>query len=298
MFGATGPAAATQTVLAVINKQEATHTQFVQSLQNALAGRRDKKIELKIQSIEGFDSARAPALIVTAGIEAARRVASANPPAPVLYTLLSRTVTAQILGNPERVKSREIRDSAIYSDQPLSRQMDLLRIAMPERTRIGAILGPATHSLAKELRTATRERSLKLKIATVNKREELLTVLDNILDACDVLLTVPDPLIYHGEIIHHLMLTTYRHRIPVIGLSKAYVDTGALLAVYSTPEQIGRQVGEIAAALPTQGEARLPPPQYPRYFALSVNSRVAASLNITLDSENVLLGKLESMRRP
>lgn len=73
----------------------------------------------------------------------------------------------------------------------------------------------------------------------------------------------------------------FGRRIPTVrlfapvDLSKTYVDTGALLTVHSTSEQIRSQAGEFAAALPMKGDAKLPPPQHPRYFQLSINPRVA-----------------------
>jgi len=110
-------------------------------------------------------------------------------------------------------------------------------------------------------------------------------------------LTVPEPLAYNSETIHHVLLTSYRYKIPVMGLSKAYVDAGALLAVYSTPEQIGQQVAQLLSSLPSAKAVSLPAPSYPRYFMVSVNRRVAASLDLHLDSENALQQKLEMRPR-
>jgi putative tryptophan/tyrosine transport system substrate-binding protein len=291
----TVPGIAASKVMVVLSKFEAPYEQLVQAIRaSATASRAD--VEIGVHSMSGFDAAlagnRQPALIVSVGVEAARHIAQTNPSMPILHTLLPRAAAQELLQ-----PGRKARDSAIYLDQPVGRQLDLLRAALPRHKRVTVILGPTANAQTQELRSAARERGLKLDIVTIAKRDQMLPALEKALDDSDVLVSIPDPLVYHSETIHHLLLTTYRHRIPAVGLSKSSVEAGALLAVYSTPEHIGRQVGEVLAALAAKGESRLPPAQHPRYFTLSVNRRVAASLDLVLDNENTLLRKLEALQR-
>jgi hypothetical protein len=69
------------------------------------------------------------------------------------------------------------------------------------------------------------------------------------------------------------------------------VSAGALLAVFSTPAQIGRQLGEELVAL-AEESGPLPPPRHPRYFSVEVNARVARSLGLTVPSAAVLERRL------
>src|SRR6185436_19635041 len=207
-----------------------------------------------------------------------QRLAQLNPLAPILHTLLPRETALELLHNGRGPHPAMYRDSAIFLDQPVSRQFDLLRLALPKHKRVAVILGPATQSYATELRNAAREHHLSANIAVIQQRDELLPTLETLLDDNDVLLSVPEPLAYHGETIHHVLLTTYRYKVPMIGLSKAYVDAGALLAIYTPPEQIGRQVAQVLAT-PAAMRGNLPPPSYPKYFTISINRRVATSLD-------------------
>jgi ABC-type uncharacterized transport system substrate-binding protein len=240
----------------------------------------------------------APLVVVSVGVEAARRVAQSNPSAPILHTLVPRATIAEILQRTRNGKPAGTRDSAIYLDQPLGRRLDLIRAALPRHRRLAVLLGPTSQFLTGELRTAAAERGFQVALTALSKREQLLPALEDLLDDNDVLLSVADPLVYNSETIHHVLLTTYRYRVPVLGLSKAYVDAGALLAVYSTPEQIGQQVAQVLAALTRAGGHVLPAPAYPRQFQVSINRRVAASLDLTLDSETALQRKLEALARP
>jgi ABC-type uncharacterized transport system substrate-binding protein len=298
-LAAAGDAAGALQVLVVQSKEGGAYEQAGGAIRATLA-QRPGAPTVTFQSLEQYRAAptavKAPSVIVTVGTQAARELAAANPAPPLLHALVPRATATELLR--ERGTGGGRRDSALYLDQPLGRQLDLIRLALPQYRNVGALLGPSSEGIAAELRTQAAARDLAVEIATMTRREELLPTLNRLLDDADVLLSVADPLVYSSETIHHLLLTTYRYKVPVVGISKAYVEAGALLAVYSTPEQIGRQAGEILAALPARGALQLPLPQYPRYFSIAINRRVAASLDLHLEDEAALAWRLEALSLP
>ncbi len=293
-----GVLAAPAKIFIVPSRDGGAYAEVIQAIQTGLEARHQTELTLKILPLETFQGTdlyvHRPALIVTVGAEAAQRIAHLNPPAPMLHTLLPRETALEIIRSGRGKNALSYHDSAIFLDQPIGRQLDLVRLALPTHKRVAIILGPATRNEAAELRSAARERSLVVNIAIISQRDELLPKLETLLDDNDVLLSVPEPLAYHSETIHHVLLTTYRYKIPMIGLSKGYVDAGALLAVYSQPEQIGRQVSQWLGNPAVIG-GNLPPPSFPQYFTVSVNQRVAASLDLYVDSEQTLQRKLEAL---
>ena len=42
----------------------------------------------------------------------------------------------------------------------------------------------------------------------------------------------------------NILLTSYRRGVPLVGLSQAYVNAGALAAIFSTTEQLAEQTRE------------------------------------------------------
>jgi putative ABC transport system substrate-binding protein len=300
LLGLAGPCPAATRVLFVLSKTDAPYANLVRAVQDGLAAQGTRDVEIDVRGITEFAATATPAphVVVSVGVEAARRVAQSNPAAPILHTLVPRATVTEILQGNRNGRPSNTRDSAIYLDQPLGRRLDLIRAALPRHKRLAVMLGPTSGFLLAELRTAAAERGFTLALASLSKRRELSPALEGLLDANDVLLSVADPLIYNSETIHHVLLTTYRYRVPVVGLSRAYVDAGALLAVYSTPEQIGQQVAQLLAGLVrTPRLSALPAPAYPRQFSVSINRRVAASLDLTLESEEILRHKLESLAR-
>jgi ABC-type uncharacterized transport system substrate-binding protein len=218
-----------------------------------------------------------PRLVVTVGVAALRAFVDYGPRVPLLATLVPRTAYAKIAGAQAGRPQ-----SAVWLDQPAGRQFDLLRLAQPSRQRVAVIFGPDSRIQEEEVLRAAAERKLNVVVAHSDGSERLSATLQSVLEDADVLLALPDPQIYNGATVAHVLMSTYRHRTPVMAFSSAFATAGALLALYSTPEQVGTQVGEIVRA--TLAGRPLPPPQGPRDFTVGFNADVARSLGINLDA--------------
>lgn len=219
----------------------------------------------------------APRLIVAVGVGAMRGVAESEPKAPLLAALVPRAAYQRAADG-----GRGRHFSALWLDQPLSRQLDLLRLALPARHRIGVLLGPESRQLEAELMLAAAERNFEITALHVDGAERLAGALQRVLEDVDLLLALPDPQIHNGATIQHVLTSAYRQRIPLAGFSPAYVKAGALLAVYSTPAQVGTQAAEIVRAV--LAGRPLPAAQGPRLFSVGVNVDVARSLGIAVDA--------------
>ncbi|MBU0592498.1 MAG: hypothetical protein KKH74_02050 [Gammaproteobacteria bacterium] len=229
-----------------------------------------------------------PDLIVAVGVSAAQELAAQNLSIPVLAVLIPRQAFEKIA----RQRDHKL-FSAVFLDQPLARQMELIRLALPDRGRVGVVLGPDSLWAQKSLQAAASGAKLGLAVEKISAAEELLPALQRVLAESDVLLAVPEPLVFNKGTVQSLLLTTYRYQEPVIGFSHAYVKAGALASVHTTPEQVGRQAGEVVSRVLVSRPAWLPPPEYPKYFSVSVNYQVARSLGLSVSDEAVLLQKLK-----
>lgn len=229
-----------------------------------------------------------PDLIVAVGVSAAQELAMQNLPIPVLAILIPRQAFDKIA----RQRDHKL-FSAVFLDQPEARQMELIRLAIPDRGRVGVVLGPDSVGSLKSLQAAASEARLGLVAEKISAAEELLPALQRVLAESDVLLAVPDPLVFNKGTVQSLLLTTYRYQDPVIGFSHAYVKAGALASVYTSPEQVGRQAGDIVLRVLANRPTWLPPPEYPKYFSVSVNYQVARSLGLSIGDELSLLQKLK-----
>ncbi len=230
-------------------------------------------------------------LVVAVGVEAADTLTALPEQPPVLAILVPRAWYLKA-GHARPATASRRKLSTIYLDQPFERQARLIRLALPDVRRVGVLLSVEQSSVVNELDDALRAQGLSLVHATLTPNERLITPLETVLSEADLLLALPDPLVFNRNTAQSLFLTSYRYRDPVLGYSRSLTRAGALLSLHSSPAQIGRQAAEwIDRAI--QGAAvLLPPPAYPSYFSISVNDQVARSLGFALPSATELETRL------
>lgn len=286
-------AAALDGVTVVLSEEGGAYAQVADKLRAVLSQQGGTaRLPVKVMALKEGDSLRADPgqLLVAVGTGAMEALALKNLPQPVLNVLVPRAAFEKTARQSSRLSDPR-NFSAIYLDQPWARQFALIRHALPGRTKVGILLAPNSAELASALSTAAKAAGFVAIIETVDGEADLLPVLKRLLGESDVVLAVPDPLIYNRNTVQSILLTTYRHQVPLLGFSPSYVKAGAIAAVFSVPEQIGQQAAETIQRL--AAERRLPLPLPPRYFSVGVNAQVARSLGIGLDDEASLNSKLK-----
>jgi hypothetical protein len=245
-----------------------------------------------VQVVKAADlpvTAVSPRLFVGFGAEAARMLARRPEASSVLCTLLPREAFEQILRESGRKAGPEF--SALYLDQPVARQIELLRLALPQAKRLGLLWGPDFQAFAVAVEAAAKSRGLAFTGVRAEPGAPLYPSLRRVLEDADVLLAVPDRQIYNSTSIQNILLASFRARVPMLAFSPAYVRAGALLALYSSAAQVGHQAGGMALAM-LRGR---PPagPQHPQEFSVEVNDNVARSLGLVVDGNELA----EALRR-
>lgn len=229
-------------------------------------------------------------LAVAVGVRAAESLAALPVRPSVLAVLVPRAWYAKT--GRTRLSGGGRSASAIYLDQPFERQARLIRQAFPEVQRVGMLVSAEQSGLVGELDEALQAQRLRLVHVTLSGEERLITALENVLSDAELLLAVPDPLIFNRNTAQSLFLTSYRYRVPVLGYSRSLTRAGVLLSLHSSPAQIGRQTAEWVKGAIQGVPVNLPPPAYPAYFSISINEQVARSLGFTLPPEAELEKRL------
>lgn len=233
-------------------------------------------------------------LLIAVGAKAAQQALRQTDGRTQILCVLLPRVTFEALLTQQR-QSEGQRVSAIYLDQPLGRQIELIRQAMPRLTRVGAVFGPDSAIELERARALMENRGLKLVSETLQGDSELFGALQRVMRGSEAFLALPDAQIINPDTAQNLLLTSFRFRIPVVGYSASSVRAGATLAVFSTPQQIGQQAGEMARQILRGGS--LPAPQYPRYFSVISNRQMANSLGLGIDDDSSLKERLLRLER-
>ncbi len=173
---------------------------------------------------EDATTLNACALIITLGARTAHGIAALAPRSLVLHTLLPRSAYERLPLRPEDAR----RVSAIFIDQPASRQIELLRIALPEWQRVALLVGPESLDMGQRLQLAARDRRLRPALAQISDESELYPTLQRTLGEPGILLAVPDSTVYNNRTISNILLTAYHHRSPVVGAdTRCYASEGS-----------------------------------------------------------------------
>lgn len=244
--------------------------------------------EIVREKANGFARAGRPEAraYLTLGVEALREVLKANVREPVVSALIPKSA----LDAAASEFGRRSALSALYLDQPLSRQLALMRLALPDAKRIGLVLGPESMVQQAATVAALKAHGMEAVVGIANSPGTLFSGLKPALEDTDALFALPDSLVFNNATVPSILMTTYRARIPLVAFSPAYVRAGALLCVYSTPAQIGAQAASMLHGVLRGASV---PSQYPQDFSVRVNDSVARSLGLALKEETLA----EQLRR-
>jgi ABC-type uncharacterized transport system substrate-binding protein len=170
----------------------------------------------------------------------------------------------------------------VFLDQPVSRQMQLLRIALPvEHRRVGVLLGPESARLEDTLRHEASAHGFSLSIERIDQWQQVGPAVQRLTEQIDILLAIPDKTVFNRNTLYGILLISYGGKVPVFGYSAALVQAGAMLSLHTTVSDMAQQLAEHTLAFLQNGEP-LPPPGPSRHFNISINHQVARSLGYHL----------------
>ena len=192
------------------------------------------------------------------------------------------------------------RRAAVVIDQPLERALSLGQLLVPSARRVGAVFGPISVGTRPQLLRAAQRRGMELIFADMDSDDNPIGVLSPLVQKTDLFIAVADRAVFNKSVAKWLLYLSFRQKVSVIGFSQSYAKAGALGAVYSSPENIGRHGAELIMSLlaPEGGEpiaAELWRTNYPKYYTLEINREVARALNITVPEFEALYRDFQSL---
>jgi hypothetical protein len=282
MLGLVPAACAGLDVAVVVSQRSGPHAVFAQAFSRAAASLGHRVFDAG-SPVEGLDDvALARADLVIASGDAALSAVLRLHPRPTLAVMLGRARFDSI-----RSRHPAWPLSAFTLDQPAERQLRLFKAVMPDAQRAGMLFGPEWAEAAAFERAAA---SLGVGLAgrVVADERGLMKELEAVLRNSDGLIAVPEALLSTPAAVRSILLTSYRYQRPIIAFSRAYVEAGALAAIFTTPEQVAV---DLIAWLRTQHgrQVELPLASGPESFEIAVNRQVARALGIDVAADEELL---------
>jgi len=227
-------------------------------------------------------------LIVTLGSTAFEAALLDYPDTPILASFIPRRSYKRLI---EKFKRNSNKVSALFIDQPMSRQIHLARLLLPNALIISTLFGQSSLEEKTFFEAAAIEYQFIGSSSVLASTDNPINVINPLISDSDAFLAIPDQGAFNRASAKWSLYLSLRHKKPLIGFSETYVNAGALAAVYSTTAQVGTETGELIAEFQTNRQ--LSSPSYPKYFEVKINTSTARQLDLYPPSSDQLRSALQ-----
>jgi putative tryptophan/tyrosine transport system substrate-binding protein len=179
--------------------------------------------------------------------------------------------------------------TGVYLELSVDVQLEYMKKILPENKKVGVIFSSEENARrVEEARGLARKMGFELEAFRVGSRRDLPSVLKDLSSRVSLLWGLPDEMVINQSTARHLLLFSFQNRIPVVGISQAWVKAGALYALHWDYPDIGRQCGEMAMKIRDGVAPGIQGAVAPRKIVYSVNQRTAEHMKVDLDPSVVL----------
>lgn len=232
-------------------------------------------------------------IVVTVGASATEKLMARKPNVKIIAVLITDSAFASLankyFGSKQAALNAGV--SVVCLDQPVQRSVELAKLIIPSAEKAGLMLGPVSYDHIETFSRQIKMAGMTPNIVKFSDQKNPILTIEPVLSQSDIFIPVPDTRLINIATAKWILQLSYRHRVPVIAYSKAYLKGGALAAIYSSPANVGRQAAELLLhnlQTPSlEGGAHMP-----AYFSIAFNDSVAAFFNLSLESENFYIRKL------
>ncbi len=230
-------------------------------------------------ALESSDALAIYDTIVVAGVEAAKTLAQASiGDSKVIYTMLPLSSYQWLKDNQLLADNHQV----LFIDQPAYRFINLIKTALPAVNTLGYLHGDVSVAYSQKLEIAAKQHEIEIKDVRLNAEQRLMSTLQDLVRGSDAVVVLPDPYLFNRRTVQGLLLASLRQRKPVIAYSESYVKAGALMALFSSPEQIGHHTAELVSCIEQNCTDATIIEQYPKYFSVRVSRVISRQLGLTI----------------
>ena len=172
--------------------------------------------------------------------------------------------------------------TGVSMEFPLELQLQWIARVLPRCRNVGTIYSTAQAARIGQAEKAARQAGMELRAEGIKTPSELPLAMDSLAKRADVLWGLPDEMVFNPQTAKHILLYSFRNRIPVVGISDAWVKAGALFALSWDYKDLGRQCGEMATQILQGTPPQSLPLSCPRKANMVVNVKTALQLKIDI----------------
>lgn len=218
---------------------------------------------------------RKPSLLLTVGSQATDTGLNSVAGVPLVATMI---LNAEQLAQSPRATGVQLNHSPDVHLQWVSR-------FLPNVRRVTILYNPKENSdEVEKFKNAAAAFQLELEPIPVGSIKELPAALKFIGRTSEVLLSIPDKTVYSGKTARAVLLSTFRNRIPFVGLSPSWVKAGALYSLDWDYGDLGRQCAEMGGKILNGTAVADIAPATPEKVRHVLNVKTADHMRLKIDS--------------
>ena len=221
-----------------------------------------------------------PRLIVAIGPLAAQVAKAEVRGVPVVFAMVR---------NPRKSGLEGDNIAGISLDVPIEAQLAMYKALLPTLRVIGVIYDPEkTGALVKEAGDVAEKFGLRFLAVPVAAQTEVPAALRGLLGKVDALWMLPDDTVITPESLTFFLLTAFKQNLPVLTISDAFVEAGALAALSPDYTDVGRQACQLSREIESgqrrPAQASIVPPAK---VNIAINLQTAKQLGLILPPDMV-----------
>lgn len=176
--------------------------------------------------------------------------------------------------------------TGVYIEPSLDDQLTWIARLLPKARVAGVVYAPQENGeLVHKAVPAFQAKGLKLEQREIVDPKELDSTLDKLKNSVDLIWGITDSVTFTPETAKQILGFSFRHKIPLIAPSSAWVKAGAMFGWDWDYQDIGRQAADLGVSLLNGKPANQLPPTPARRLLYGINLRTAAAMGIDLPRE-------------
>ncbi len=221
-----------------------------------------------------------PDVLVGIATPTAQALAASTRSIPVIFTAVTDPLGAKLIKNLERPEANV---TGLSDLAPIAQHVELMQEIIPDLKVIGVVYNPGEAnavSAVKLLQSAAKEKNIQLIEATALKSADVQGAARIIASKVQVMYAPVDNTI--ASAIGALVGVCNQAKIPVVGGSTSFVESGAIASLGFDYYQVGVQTAEYVDAVLKGKAISEIPVSFAKGSDLFLNEKAAETLGITL----------------
>lgn len=177
-------------------------------------------------------------------------------------------------------KNHNKNDAILYMTQSYCRQIQFIKLINDDWKVISLLNSQKKPMASKNIKKCAKKFGIKTYTVNTSAEDNMTANVKKALDNSDLLLALPDKSIYNSNTVKNILLTSYRHRKPVIAFSRNFVNAGALASLHSSIEQVAQNASNLINQYYELNQRFDKSIHYPQSFDVSINRQVFRALDL------------------